>query len=33
LALKLLVEGNSIRSAERISGLNQKTIMHLLEIA
>ena len=33
LALKLLAEGNSIRSAERISGINQKTIMHLLEIA
>jgi transposase-like protein/IS1 family transposase len=33
LALKLLVEGNRIRSAQRISGLNQKTIMSLLEIA
>jgi transposase-like protein/IS1 family transposase len=30
LALKLLVEGNSIRSTQRISGLDKKTIMKLL---
>jgi hypothetical protein len=30
LALKLLVEGNSVRSAQRISGLDKKTIMRLL---
>ncbi len=30
LALKLLVEGNSIRSTERITGLDKKTIMKLL---
>lgn len=30
LALKLVVEGNSIRSAERISGLHRDTIMRLV---
>jgi len=30
LVLRLLVEGNSIRSTERISGLDQNTIMRLL---
>jgi hypothetical protein len=30
LALQLLVEGNSIRSAERITGINRNTIMVLL---
>jgi transposase-like protein/IS1 family transposase len=30
LALTLLVEGNSIRSAQRISGIDKKTIMRLL---
>jgi len=33
LALKLLAEGNSVRSAQRISGLDKKTIMHLLVLA
>ena len=33
LALKLLVEGNSIRTAERITGLHRDTIMRLLVIA
>jgi transposase-like protein len=30
LALNLLVEGNSIRSTQRITGLNKKTVMRLL---
>jgi len=30
LALQLLVEGNSIRSTQRITGLDKKTIMKLL---
>ncbi len=30
MALHLLAEGNSIRSAERITGLDKKTIMRLL---
>lgn len=30
LTLKLLVEGNSIRSAQRISGIDKKTILRLL---
>jgi transposase-like protein len=30
LALKLIVEGNSIRSAARISGLHRDTIMRLI---
>lgn len=33
LALRLLVEGNSIRSAERLSGLHRETIIKLLVIA
>ena len=33
LALKLLAEGNSVRSTQRISGLDKKTIMHLLVLA
>ena len=33
LALAMLAEGNSINSAQRISGLNKKTIMSLLVIA
>jgi transposase-like protein/IS1 family transposase len=33
LALRLLVEGNSIRSTERITGLDQNTIMKLLVLA
>ena len=32
LCLKLLVEGNSIRSAERITGVHRDTILHLLEV-
>jgi IS1 family transposase len=33
LALTMLVEGNSIRSVSRMTGLDKKTIMSLLEIA
>ena len=33
LALQLLVEGNSIRSTERITGLHRDTIMKLLVAA
>jgi transposase-like protein/IS1 family transposase len=33
LVLRLLVEGNSIRSTQRISGLDQNTIMKLLVLA
>jgi len=33
LALRLLIEGNSIRTAERITGLHRDTIMGLLVIA
>src|SRR5579859_3606301 len=33
LALQLLVEGNSIRSTMRISGLDQNTIMKALALA
>jgi transposase-like protein len=33
LVLRLLVEGNSIRSTERISGLDRNTIMKLLVLA
>ncbi|MGA2797472.1 MAG: hypothetical protein ABSE63_07845 [Thermoguttaceae bacterium] len=33
LCLRLLLEGNSIRSIERILGINRNTILHLLEIA
>ncbi len=33
LALQLLVEGNSIRSTERITGLDRNTIMHVLVLA
>jgi len=33
LALQLLLEGNSIRSAERITGLHRDTIMRLLVLA
>lgn len=33
LALAMLAEGNSIRSAQRISGVDKKTIMNLLLIA
>jgi hypothetical protein len=32
LALRLLLEGNSIRSTERIVGINRNTIMRLLEV-
>ena len=33
LAIQLLLEGNSIRSTERISGLNRNTIMRVLVLA
>jgi IS1 family transposase len=33
LAIQLLLEGNSIRSTERISGLNRNTIMRVLLLA
>jgi len=33
LALQLMLEGNSIRSTERITGLNRNTIMHVLVLA
>ena len=33
LAVRLLLEGNSIRSTERISGLNRNTIMRVLVLA
>lgn len=33
LALQLLVEGNSIRSTERITGIDRNTIMRLLVLA
>jgi len=33
LAVQLLIEGNSIRSAERITGLDQNTIMKILVLA
>jgi transposase-like protein len=33
MALQLLLEGNSIRSAERVTGIDQKTIMKLLVLA
>ena len=33
LAVQLLLEGNSIRSTERISGLNRNTIMRVLVLA
>src|ERR1035438_2389162 len=33
MAVKLLVEGNSIRSIERITGLDQNTIMKVLVLA
>ncbi len=33
LALNLLVEGNSIRSTERLTGLHRDTIMDLLTLA
>jgi IS1 family transposase len=33
LALQLLVEGNSIRSTERITGIDRNTIMRLLVVA
>src|SRR5689334_5030283 len=32
LCLKLLVEGNSIRSTERITTVHRDTILHLLEV-
>lgn len=32
LCLKLRVEGNSVRSTERISGVHRDTVLHLLEI-
>src|SRR5689334_13078920 len=32
LCLKLLVEGNSIRSTERITAVHRDTILHLLEV-
>ena len=31
LCLKLLVEGNSIRSTERITGVHRDTVLHLLD--
>src|ERR1035441_4190703 len=33
LAVRMLLEGNSIRSTERISGLNRNTIMRVLVLA
>jgi transposase-like protein len=33
LALQLLFEGNSIRSTQRIAGIDQNTIMKLLVVA
>ncbi len=33
LALQLLVEGNSIRSTERITGLDRNTVMRVLVLA
>src|SRR5918999_935395 len=33
LCLRLLVEGNSIRSTERITGVNRNTILDLLVLA
>jgi len=33
LVVKLLIEGNSIRSTQRISGVDQNTIMKLLTLA
>src|ERR1022692_3470628 len=33
LALRLLLEGNSIRSTERVTGMDRNTIMKLLVIA
>jgi lambda repressor-like predicted transcriptional regulator len=33
LALQLLIEGNSIRSTERIAGIDRNTIMKLLVLA
>ena len=33
LALKLLLEGMSVRSAERVSGLHRDTILNLLVLA
>src|SRR5689334_3567861 len=33
LALQLLLEGNSIRSSERITGIDRNTIMRLLVVA
>src|SRR6266581_6954850 len=33
LALQLLVEGNSLRSTERITGIDRNTIMRLLVVA
>src|ERR1700689_4484964 len=33
LALRLLIEGNSIRSTERISNLDRNTIMNILTLA
>jgi transposase-like protein/IS1 family transposase len=32
LCLKLLVEGNSVRSTERITTVNRNTILHLIEV-
>lgn len=32
LCLKLLVEGNSVRSTERITGVHRDTVLHLLEV-
>ena len=32
MCLKLLVEGNSIRSTERITGVHRDTVLHLLEV-
>lgn len=32
LCLKLLVEGNSIRSTERITGVHRDTVLHLLDV-
>src|SRR5688572_24178760 len=33
MILRLLVEGNSIRSVERVTGVEKKTILSLLELA
>src|SRR5713226_4345838 len=32
MCLNLLVEGNSVRSTERITGVHRDTVLHLLEV-